>query len=146
MSTPSSELHGIDASASPKRTRKFADHVGQHPHVSETTLDTTRAPPRLVIVLTEPTITPGVRDLLDKYDADIVDARVGPDSVLVLEVLVADELYETGERKIREQATSNVVTLTPETLERSGFYDGVVPTQYARRGLVILDGRDELDA
>lgn len=141
MSDLTDELVNITYSTSPSRTDTLAEHLDQHPHVGSTKMDNTRSPPRLVVTLTEPTITPGIRDLLDRFDASIADARVGQNSVLVLELYVSENLTETGEMKIRTQGTSIVTTLTPDTLERSGFRKEMQATQYSRPGIVVLDAR-----
>lgn len=141
MSELTDDLVGITYSTSPTRATNLAEHLDQHPHVAAAEMDTTRAPPRLVVTLTEPMITPGVRDLLDRFDASIADARVGQNSALVLELYVSERLDETGEMKIRSQGTSSVTTLTPDTLERSGFANGVQAVQYSRPGIVVLDAR-----
>jgi len=114
----------------------FADDAEGRSYVSAVEIDGDRFPPTVTLLLTRNEIPPGIHDLLDHYQASIVDAAAGAEG-LHLTVRVGEKWKDAGTREIREHGNSLVLTLPREALDAARLGQQAVDL-HARDGEVHI--------
>lgn len=114
----------------------FADDAEGRSYVSGVQVNQDRFPPTVTVMLSRGEIPPGIEDLIDHYQAEIVDAAVASDG-LHLDVEVPEEWKDAGTRKIREHGNSLVLTLPREALDAAKVGSETVDL-HARTGEVHI--------
>lgn len=118
------------------------------PSVRDATPDKTRTPRRLSVILDGPVVPDSLRDLLDSYDGEIVDAEAGYRSGDKSPRLIIDLVFEgrskgVGYNTIRSWGDSKAFTLPAQALEASGFTVGDKLSITARTGEIKLTAWDD---
>lgn len=118
----------------------FAEQAAERSGVKAADVDEERFPPRVTVSLSQGAIPPGVRDLLDHFQAEIQDAQAATDG-LVLTVTVPEPWKDAGTRTIREHGNSLVLTLPREALDAATLGEEQVDI-HARDGEVHVKKHD----
>jgi len=119
----------------------FAEQAAERAGVKAADVDEERFPPRVTVSLSQGAIPPGVRDLLDHYQASIEDAQAATDG-LVLTVTVPEPWKDAGTRTIREHGNSLVLTLPREALDAASLGEEQVDL-HARAGEVHVKAHED---
>ncbi|AGM11182.1 hypothetical protein M197_gp17 [Haloarcula hispanica tailed virus 2] len=110
----------------------FAEKAADLSPVRSAETDLERFPPRVAVEVNASSIPPGLRDLLDAYDADVRDVT-WDGAGLRLEVAVPDPWKDGGVRTVRKQGGSLLFNIPPEALDASGIGEEKVAV-HAREG------------
>lgn len=118
----------------------FVEDATGRSYVKDTAVLGERYPPRAVLKISRDAIPAGVHDLIDHYDAQIVDVEAEAHG-LTLVVTVPEAWKDAGNRTVREHGNSLVLTLSREALDASGIGLEKVDL-HARHGEVHITKHD----
>lgn len=117
---------------------RAAAEFSEQRDVAAVEIDEARTPPRIGVTLDGMNTTPGVRDLLEKHNADVEYVDGGGDG-LYLEFTALAPFRPCGSNAMRIHGQgSHVLTFTRESIELSGFDTGDDLQLYARPGEIRL--------
>lgn len=119
----------------------FVEDAEGRSYVSWTDIEGDHFPPQAVVALTTDEIPPGIHDLIDHYQADIVDAMLDPGEGLVLNIEVPNPWKDAGTRTVRQHGNSLVLTLSREALDASDIGTEKVDL-HARQGEIHVNRHD----
>lgn len=125
----------------PEHAGTFADDAQGRSYVGAVEVHEDRFPPTVTLLLERDEIPPGIHDLIDHYQADITDARMGGEGLHV-DVSVPEAWKDAGTRTIRRHGNSLVLTLPREALEAARLDEEQVDL-HARTGEVHVKKHDD---
>lgn len=114
--------------------------LADHPAVSDSHVNTSRRPHRVVADVDALPLPEGVRDILEQHQAGIEQVE-GGNGGLILTLKPTQPWRPAGQRTVRAHGGSIVVTLSREALEASGLDEDAEVDLEAREDQVRITRR-----
>jgi len=119
----------------------LAQDLAGHSTVTDTHVNASRRPHRVMADVDRLPIPGGVQDILEQHQASIEQVEGGTDGIL-LTLCPTEPWQPAGQRTTRSHGGSIVCTLHPDAVAVSGLVDGVEVDLEAREGQVRITRRD----
>lgn len=98
------------------------DMLGTAQHVDSIETHDDQNPPLIDVEFTTTHVPPSVHDLLDLYDARILNPRVTDDGTLAVDITVRSAFECKGSNAIRERGGSSMIAIPPSAMQCAGFH------------------------